>query len=211
MPAPKPTLLFMLKATVAGRVKTRLAAQIGEDKALEAYRALVEHLLTNLAGWQRMEIHFAPSTAGDLMSNWLGEKYAYYPQVDGNLGFRLQVASAAAFERGAEAVILLGGDCPYVDKSIIEAAAGALDNHDVAIGPATDGGYYLLAFKRPAPELFQSINWSTETVFEETRQRILANQLSAKTLPTLEDVDDLDSWLRAEAYLFEVRIQKDDG
>lgn len=198
---PNPTLLFMLKAPVAGQVKTRLAARIGEEKALEAYRALVEHLLTNLASWQRVEIHFAPSTAGDLMSSWLGEKYTCYPQTDGDLGTRLQAASSSAFNRGAEAVILLGGDCPYVDHSIIEAATCALDNHDVAIGPAMDGGYYLLAFKQPAPELFQDINWSTETVFKETRQRILANHLSAKTLPTLEDVDNLDSWLRAEIYL----------
>ena len=88
-----------------------------------------------------------------------------------------------------------------MDHFIIETTADALDNHDVAIGPATDGGYYLLAFKQPVPDLFQGINWSTETVFEETHQRILANQLSVKTLPTLEDVDDLDSWLRAEAFL----------
>ncbi len=201
MPVLKPTILFMLKAPVAGLVKTRLASQIGDEKALAAYRVLVEHLLTSLEDWRRMEIHYAPATAEDLMIGWLGEKYAYYPQVEGDLGVRMHTASSTAFERGAEAVILLGGDCPYVDKSLIEVAADAMDNHDVAIGPATDGGYYLLAIKRPAPELFQGINWSTETVFEETRQRILANQLPAKTLPTLEDVDDLDGWLRAEAFL----------
>ena len=208
MPVLKPTIVFMLKAPVAGQVKTRLASQIGEEKALAAYRALVEHLLTSLEDWRRMEIHYAPSTAEDLMIDWLGEKYTFYPQVEGGLGVRMHSASSAAFERGAEAVILLGGDCPYVDQSLIEAAAGALDNHDVAIGPATDGGYYLLAFKRPAPELFQGVNWSTETVFEETRQRILANQLLAKTLPTLEDVDDLDGWIRAEAFLSESRKSK---
>ena len=210
MPALKSTIVFMLKAPVAGQVKTRLASQIGEEKALAAYRALVEHLLKSLAGWRRMEIHYAPATAEDLMIGWLGKKYAYYPQVEGNLGTRLHAASSGAFDREAEAVVLLGGDCPYVNESLLETASAALTDHDVAIGPATDGGYYLLAIKQPAPELFQGINWSTGSVYEETLQLIRSNRLQAKVLPTLEDVDDLDGWLRAEAFLVKVRSQNDE-
>ena len=198
---PKPRLLFILKAPVVGRVKTRLAEDIGEVRALAAYRAMVEHLFDNLAARWPFEIHYTPTEDEDLMHSWLGPDHLYFPQPEGDLGHRMAKAAQDAFGRGADSVIILGGDCPYVTPDLIRMAAGELEKHEVVIGPAMDGGYYLLGLNRPEPRLFEDIAWSTESVFPVTLERIKEKGLTVKILPTLEDVDDLQSLTRAEAYM----------
>ncbi len=198
---PKPRILFILKAPIVGRVKTRLAEDIGEVRALAAYRAMVEYLFDNLATHWPFEIHYTPTEDEDLMHSWLGPDHPYFPQPDGDLGCRMASAAENAFGRGAEAVILLGGDCPYVTPDLIRMAAGQLEKHEAVIGPAVDGGYYLLGLNRPQPRLFEGIAWSTESVFSATLERIKEVGLTVNILPTLEDVDDLQSLTRAETYM----------
>lgn len=196
----KMKLLYMLKAPIVGIVKTRLAASIGQAEATNAYRRMVDYQLDALQDFDS-EVHYTPAESIEMMRDWLGADRKYYSQAEGDLGDRMLHATQGAFQRGSKAVCLLGGDCPYITKAKLEETTQALEKHDLVIGPAVDGGYYLLALKQHYPPLFQGITWSTETVFEKTLAK--ANQLGLKVhgLETLEDVDDLESWERAKPLL----------
>lgn len=197
-----PTIVLMLKAPVAGKVKTRLAAEIGAVAAVAAYRQLVEHLGAGLPPEWPVEVHFSPREAEREMRGWLGERAAYYAQVPGDLGERLLAAASGAVARGASAVFLIGGDCPGLDDEILRAAAAGLTKHDAVLGPARDGGYYLLGIKLVDHSLFHDIPWSTAEVAAKTRQRLRQVGWSWLELAEQEDVDDRASWDRArERYL----------
>lgn len=201
-----PTVALMLKAPVPGRVKTRLAADIGEEEACLAYRRLVEHQIGQIpVGW-RIEVHVDPPDAGAVMQAWLGSRPVYVPQPEGDLGVRLtaalnQGATAGTGPVGRFPLIFLGGDCPYLDEAALAEAAKSLESHEVVLGPAVDGGYVLIGMNKPHPELFQGIEWSTERVLGQTLERARRAGLSVALLPEREDVDDLASWNRAEEYL----------
>ena len=200
-PSDRATLLFFLKAPLVGRVKTRLAYRIGEVRALAAYRAMVEHLFDHLAPHWSFEIHFTPAEEENLMRSWLGPDQAYYLQVKGDLGARMHAAVGGSFARGSSSVVLLGGDCPYVTDYTIRQVVAQLKKNDVVVGPAADGGYYLLSLNRPHAGLFADIPWSTDAVFSTTLERIKAAGLRVAILDVLEDVDDLSGLARAEAYM----------
>jgi uncharacterized protein len=204
-------IIAMLKAPRAGLVKTRLAREIGADPAAAAYRRLVEHQMASLPPDWRVEIHFAPADAEDEMRRWLGDGRDYYAQVGAHLGERLVCATEGAFARHAGPVIVIGGDCPGLNRAVVCKASSALGSADVAIGPALDGGYYLIGLSRPAPKVFQDIPWSTSEVFAVTINRIGEAGLTHFELPALEDVhfelpaledvDDLPSWIRLQSLL----------
>jgi rSAM/selenodomain-associated transferase 1 len=191
----------MLKAPRIGLVKTRLAREIGAESAAIVYRRLAEHQIACLPRDWALEIHFAPLDAETEMRNWLGAAHSYHPQLGHDLGDRLIHATAAAFARGAGAVIVIGGDCPGLDEALLREAAHSLQSADVVIGPALDGGYYLIGLRRPEPALFAGIPWSTPGVFDATIDRIRQRGLSQVTLPAREDVDDLPSWHRRQSLL----------
>jgi rSAM/selenodomain-associated transferase 1 len=196
MEADRNVACMMLKAPRPGLVKTRLAREVGEPEATRIYRSLVELQMSRLgAGWQ-IEIHHAPSDAEREMRSWLGNGHHYEPQADGDLGERMRAAMIGAFGRGACRVVFLGGDCPYVDGDVLRVALAALDAAEVVLGPATDGGYYLLGMKWPLPSLFEGIDWGTSVVLRQTMERITRDGLRATLLRELEDVDDLPSWER---------------
>lgn len=215
-----PTLVAMLKAPVAGAVKTRLAATVGDARALAIYRQLVARMLRAAPPDWPLAIHFAPARRAALLRRWLAplsprelraappvsavapRKPAaafLIPQVRGHLGTKLAAAFAAEFARGAPAVIAIGGDCPALDCRRLRAAARALAHHDAVLGPATDGGYYLLGLRAPHPELFTGIAWSSPAVLAQTRARLRASCLATHELPPLNDVDDAAAWRRARA------------
>lgn len=195
-----PAILVFLKAPVPGQVKTRLARDLGDEAACEIYRRMVERQLAALpSGWP-VEIHFAPTAARTDFAAWLGPGYVYFPQIEGDLGLRLRFATAAAFERGHPGAILIGGDCPALDASDLKRAAHCLaSGTDVAIGPASDGGYYLLGLRAVAEALlvFEDVPWSTERVAQVTIERVKALGLRLTQLEEKEDVDDLASYRRA--------------
>jgi rSAM/selenodomain-associated transferase 1 len=191
-----PTIALMLKAPVAGQVKTRLAAGVGAAAACQAYRRLVEHQMGRIpAGWT-VRVFFDPPDAGPSMRQWLGPNFVYTPQVQGDLGDRmLAVLSQHAFATGP--LVFVGGDCPYLDVKISEVVARELAQVDVVVIPALDGGYVLIGMRAPHPGLFRDIDWSTERVLEQTLTRARDLGLSVTCLEALEDVDDEASWLRA--------------
>lgn len=192
---------LFLKAPILGAVKTRLAKSLGDEDALGAYRELVEFLLKRIHE-SKVHIHFTPEDVS-LMEEWLGAGYIYHPQRGPGLGERLTHAMELEFKAGCEKLVFLGGDCPYVDQGRLEEAFAALDVSDVVIGPATDGGYYLLAVKQNRPELLQGIHWGTESVCEATLNICEQRGLSVTLLMEESDVDDLESWQAAKAFMSE--------
>lgn len=189
----KAVIVIMLKAPIAGLVKTRLAKSIGQKAALISYKDLVEQLLKNLGNEHPIEIHYTPVGEFNIMKFWLGEDINYFPQCNGDLGDRLKFSVNSTFERGYDSVILLGGDCPYVTTKTINDTINILQSYDAAIGPSVDGGYYLLAIKQLHSTLFEDIDWSTEKVYSQTIAKIVELNLNIKKLGALDDVDNIDS------------------
>ncbi|MEP6664309.1 MAG: TIGR04282 family arsenosugar biosynthesis glycosyltransferase [Verrucomicrobiota bacterium] len=187
-------LVIFVKAPRLGQVKSRLAAGIGESAACAAYKRMVEQLMENLQGLENVEIRFAPDEGEDELRKWLGGKYDFRRQRSGDLGERLHRAFQENFNPGHERVVVIGSDCPYVTKADIESAANSLATHDVVLGPATDGGYWLIGLSEPQPALFEDIPWSTEAVLETTLCRIRSENLSIYRLRTLDDIDVAEDW-----------------
>jgi len=193
-----PTVLLFLKAPRAGFVKTRLAADLGDDIACEIFKSLASQTLANIPSDWPVRIFFTPSDALSEMTAWLGDANTFLPQTEGDLGQRLEVATRETFANGAASVILLGGDCPSITKDHLNEAAQHLANKQAVIGPAADGGYWLLGLPKDAPEVFQNITWSSDSVFSATLNILATLDLAPHQLETLEDVDDIDAWTRAQ-------------
>lgn len=195
--------ILMLKAPRFGQVKTRLAKEIGPEKALAIYRRLVAWQLQQLETLverqpaAQVEICYTPTDAEDEMRAWLGSSYAYAPQSEGDLGDRLQAALTRVLEPGAERVIFLGGDCPFATKELLLQAEAALAEHDVTVAPAKDGGYYLIGLAGHHPAVFHQITWGSERVMEETLTRVDEAGLKLFLLPEARDVDTLADWQAA--------------
>jgi len=196
----KPTILIFLKAPERGKVKTRLARDIGDEAALDAYRWLVERQMAALPDGWPVEVHFTPVEAESSMRGWLGAAAdrSFVPQVDGELGERLQHAVAGAFRGGASGVLLIGGDCADLGAGEFEQARIGLEKSDAVIGPSRDGGYYLLGLATERPEVFGEIAWSTEKVAGQTRERLSAAELTWTELAELRDVDTEQDWRLVE-------------
>ena len=189
-------LVVFLKAPRAGAVKTRLAESLGADAACAAYRQLVEALLNNLAALPKAELCFAPVEAASEIKQWLHPGWTSCPQVGGDLGERMHAAFAEHFESDAQHVVIIGSDCPDVTVTDIEDAWLALEGHDVVLGPALDGGYWLIGLREPQPALFSAMTWSTDRVFGETMRRAREGNLRVATLRELSDVDTVSDWER---------------
>jgi uncharacterized protein len=206
-PAGTDVLLVFLKEPRPGAVKSRLAASIGPDHAAAVYRAMSEELIRRTAPrtdeYERILL-FDPPDAGPRLAEWWPRE-ALAPQADGDLGQRMARAFAAAFAGGARRVALIGTDVPALAFEDVRDALESLDDHDVAIGPATDGGYYLIALKGPRPELFEGIGWSGPEVLAGTLDRASRRDLSVRVLRTIGDVDTIEDlaaeWERVRPWL----------
>lgn len=200
----KKALIIFVRHPELGNVKTRLAAQIGDAGALYVYQELLQHTLqiTRLVHANKAVFYAATIVPDDL---WNEKNYYKFLQTGDDLGSRMQAAFQAVFGDGYEQAVIVGSDCFELDSLIIESAFNQLENHDVVIGPAKDGGYYLLGLKKLRVELFQNKHWSTPSVFEETMTTIRQLQKSVYTLPLLSDVDeekDLPADLREKVSYF---------
>jgi rSAM/selenodomain-associated transferase 1 len=204
-------LAVFVKEPRPGKVKSRLAAILGPEAAAAVYRAIAEEVVRRTApprdAYDRV-IVFDPPEAGDAVGDWLGvEAPVLVPQVSGDIGLRMDQAFGELFARGARRVALVGTDVPALAFEDVREALESLDGHDVAIGPATDGGYYLIALKRPQPELFRGIRWSGPDVVAETLERASRADLGVSVLRTMGDVDTVEDlaaeWPRVRPLLDE--------
>lgn len=189
-------LVVFLKAPRAGAVKTRLAEALGADAACAAYKQLASSLLTKIAPLPRVELCFTPTDAGNEIKPWLRAGWTAVPQSAGDLGERLHAAFAEHFLSDAQHVVIIGSDCPDVTATDIEDAWLALEGHDVVLGPALDGGYWLIGLRAPQPGLFNAMPWSTDRVFGETMRRARELDLRVAMLRELSDVDTVADWER---------------
>jgi uncharacterized protein len=188
------TLLVFVKEPRAGAVKSRLAAGIGPERAAAVYRAIAEEAIRRTApraGEYERRVLFDPPGAGARIAQWLPGLPAS-PQGEGDLGERMARALAEAFGQGARRAALVGTDVPALAREDVLEAFDGLDGHDVVLGPATDGGYYLLALRGPAPDLFRGVPWSTPQVLAATLDRAARLGWSVRVLRTLGDVDTVE-------------------
>jgi rSAM/selenodomain-associated transferase 1 len=196
-----------LKAPRPGAAKTRLVGALGEVAAASLYRlvaeAVLEATVPEEAEYERL-VFFDPPDAAAAVRAWL-PGLRLLPQAEGDLGARMRDAFARAFRRGARRAALVGTDVLGVSRQTVVSALDALDEADVVLGPAQDGGYYLIALRAEQPALFDGIAWSTRTVLATTLARARDGGLSIRQLGPMGDLDTVDDlraeWPRLEAVL----------
>jgi rSAM/selenodomain-associated transferase 1 len=196
MPVPRSRVVVFLRAPRAGSVKTRLAAALGEDAALDVYRDLLAATFAALADQAGVELRHTPDDAGPEIAPMLRAGWAAAPQGGGGLSERLARAVDDAFRSGAGRVLVIGSDCPYLTGGDIGEALDALEESDLVLGPALDGGYWLIGLRRPAPYLFRGVPWSTPDVLAATRRHAEAAGLHVALLRALADIDTPEDWKR---------------
>ncbi|HVY70142.1 MAG TPA: TIGR04282 family arsenosugar biosynthesis glycosyltransferase [Verrucomicrobiae bacterium] len=196
LPADNPAwrLVVFVKAPRTGKVKTRLAATIGDQAACNAYRVLALASLRQLQAFTNGELRFSPDEARGEIEPWRPAGWLARPQGDGDLGGRLARAFDEHFASGAARVVIVGTDCPYLTPADIHSAWLALETHDLVLGPARDGGYWLIGLKQSHTLLLRDISWSTADVLNQTLQQAAKLNLRAQLLRELEDVDDESGW-----------------
>lgn len=182
---PSAALIVFARRPCLGAVKTRLATTLGDEAALHIYRRLLEHTRREAAGVDCDRFLFLTGDGEELL--WDG--FTVLEQSSGHLGIRMSAAFRALFGKGYSRVLVIGSDCPALTYFAIEAAFTALHFHDAVVGPATDGGYYLLGTGGFFPELFTDMVWSTDTVLQETVERLKAHHRTHILLSPLTDVD----------------------
>lgn len=195
------TLIIYSRYPEAGKTKTRMIPALGAEGAAKLQRQMSEHTLNTVRQLQQkrsinIEVHFAGGNE-QLMSAWLGEDISYITQVDGDLGDKMNSSFDRAFNKGTKKVVTIGIDCPDIDANILNDAFDSLQQNDLVLGVAEDGGYYLIGLNKTIPKLFENIDWGTDRVLNQTKA--IANKLDLKTkyLATLSDVDrpeDLSIW-----------------
>ena len=198
MKNPEPLIQIFCKAPVLGKVKTRLIQKLGRRGALDLYLQMFERLIAELsASGFNTELWISPDK-----DHAFFEPYAFarFQQAGPHLGVRMSTALRDGLNRH-ESVILVGTDLPLIDRSYIEQAVGALQTHDVVLGPAEDGGYGLVGVKAETPDMFSDIDWGTERVLSQTCARLNRDGLDFGLLPLIWDVDRPDDLPRYQAWL----------
>ncbi|MGH7601447.1 MAG: TIGR04282 family arsenosugar biosynthesis glycosyltransferase [bacterium] len=218
-------LLIFVKHPEPGKVKTRLASAIGAELAAQLYS---EFIRATFSFAQQIEaaarfVTFTPAEKEQALREHFPGPFQWFAQIDSaDLGARIQHAIRRVQQAGYSHVLTIGTDSPSLPTKYLDQAAAALETHDLVLGPATDGGYYLIGLKSaPPPELFTGIDWSTERVLHQTLQRAEQLRMSVHLLPSWYDVDDLitlrrfcnenklppDLWQKRQAILWIFKIK----
>ncbi len=186
----KELLILFVKNLIPGTVKTRLAEEIGIDGALDVYQFLVEctYEQTQNLSCDKVVYYSEYVELGDIFES---EDYQQKIQKGADLAERMTDAFETAFKDGYERVVIIGSDCFDLKDSHIEDAFFALDENDMVVGPAKDGGYYLLGMKKMHPSLFANKTYSHKKVLNELLNEIAQKDLTFELLPELSDIDTL--------------------
>ncbi|MBD0254211.1 MAG: TIGR04282 family arsenosugar biosynthesis glycosyltransferase [Cytophagales bacterium] len=182
-------LLVFVKNPVRGRVKTRLARTIGDEKALWVYEKLLAHTRRAARGVvaQRWVCYADFVPAADA---WLEGGFAPHRQAGETLGDRMHEAFRQGFAAGYRPILIIGSDCPAISPALLEEAFRQLESFPVVLGPAADGGYYLLGMNHLVESLFRDKPWSTPAVLAETVADLQRAHIPYALLPVLSDVDE---------------------
>jgi rSAM/selenodomain-associated transferase 1 len=206
MATPRRLLIVFLKFPEPGRVKTRLAAGVGAGAAAAIYRRLAALTFEAVRSWagrrgRAVWVAFDPADREQDVRAWVDlllpaprPAVTLRPQGGGDLGARLERQFSAAYSAHYQFVVAIGTDCPDLAPAVLDDALARLDRADVVLGPAADGGYYLLGLKRPAPDLFRHIPWSSAHTLQATLLAAATAGLTVDLLPQLADVDTESDW-----------------
>lgn len=190
-----------------GKVKTRLAASIGNQAASDVYCAILNHLIAALnSAADRRLIAYSPIDKANEFSNF--PQWQHTPQSDGPLGERMANYFIDTFANDADRVVLIGSDCPNITPEIITQAFESLERADVVLGPTFDGGYYLVGMSGKFHDIFSDITYSTESVLEETLALAKRNNISCHCLDRLNDIDEIDD---LNQYIQQLRDNQSSG
>ena len=200
-------LIIFIKNPVLGKVKTRLAATIGNVKAFEVYKKLLAHTqkITLLIDADKF-LFYADFLKRE--DEWANDWFIKNLQKGSDLGERMYHAFEYTFLNKYQKVIIIGSDCIDLSASVIEDAYMLLDNTDVVIGPAKDGGYYLLGMKSLHQCLFKNVSWSTSQVLKQTLSICRSQHLNYSLLPTLTDIDVENDLSYEQKKLFKLKKGK---
>ncbi len=188
-------ILLFIRVPVRGKIKSRLALAIGNDAALELYKNFVLDIIDTIehSGYP-FRIFFHPHDSGVPLTSWLGHHHHYMPQGGNDLGQNMERAFGQIFTEGFTSAVLLGSDIPDLTPVVLHEAIESLRSNDVVMGPAADGGYYLIGCNRDTflPNIFHGIAWGTNTVFAETLSIVKRASLRVHLVPEWQDVDTQD-------------------
>lgn len=182
-----------------GQVKTRLAQHIGPQSAVSLSAAFLDDLTLEFRSvGERRILGFSPADSVNYFEPFARFGYDLWPQPEGDLGARLNAFFDEALQDQNDKAVLIGSDSPTIPIEYVELAFSRLEEFDCVLGPATDGGYYLIGLRRNAPELFENVIWSGSSVLSQTVQKIATTDLSLALLPPWYDIDDVDDlWMLA--------------
>jgi uncharacterized protein len=186
-------LIVFTRYPSQGKTKTRLIPVLGSVGAANLHRLMAGRTIARALSLQNsrqlsVEIHHTGGSQQQ-MQDWLGTELIYQNQIDGDLGERMTAAFQKSFDSGVDKAAIIGTDCPDLKAEILAQAFDELSECDLVLGPAKDGGYYLIGLRRAIPELFRGINWGTSEVFACTRAIAQNSGLTIAVLPTLADID----------------------
>lgn len=187
-------IIIFIKNIEKGKVKTRLAATVGDDQALKIYEALLGHTQKVVRAVDAERFLFYSSFVED-EDEWSSDFFHKKVQSQGDLGSRMSDAFQEVLEKKEKAIIL-GSDCASLTPEIVKMALDKLDEYPFVIGPTFDGGYYLLGMNSFEPSVFENIEWSTETVFPKTLLRMASLEKRCFFLPQLSDIDYEEDWVK---------------
>ena len=196
----KRVVLIFAKNLIHGAVKTRLAETIGNDRAFSVYKELLQHTKEIIKNIIADKIVFYSNNVEE-KDIWNDKIFKKQLQSGNDLGERMQKAFDHAFDKGYEEVLIIGTDCFELTTSIINDAFSNLINNDIVIGPAKDGGYYLLGMKKLHGEMFQNIIWSTSLVLQQTLSVCIKQNLSYQLLQCLSDIDNEEDLVKTKSAL----------
>jgi rSAM/selenodomain-associated transferase 1 len=208
--AAQAALIIFAKAPIPGQVKTRLCPPLTGDEAATLHGSMVLDVLERTrpstgsgpraqprgaSGWDRF-LACAPS-AQHVFFRIMEERYqvSLFSQAGDDLGVRMHDAFRTVFELGYHKAVLIGTDVPSLSSRLVAQALASLSTHDVVLGPALDGGYYLIGLTHPQPDLFAGLPWSSDRVCALTQEKARALQLSLELLPPQRDLDTVEDVL----------------
>lgn len=199
-------LILFTRFPQPGSAKTRLIPLLGEQGAARLQRRMTEYMFAlarEIREKRDVEVQVHYSGGHDTeVRHWVPAEFRLRPQCKGDLGKRLQSATNTAFAEGWGKIVVIGADCPYLTAEIMAEAFHQLQHADVVIGPALDGGYYLIGLRQQANCLWENVSWGTETVLRETSAHAINSGLSLAYLTPLADIDrpeDLTDLLQSAA------------
>ena len=207
------TLAIYTRYPVPGKSKTRLIPALGSERAAQLHHALATHTLETARAFRAttpsvsLEVHHTcPDNAPDnapnnaTMAEWLGPDLAYFRQCDGDLGVRMRHTFAETAQRRSSKTVIIGTDAPSLRVDDLRTAFALLDSCQVVLGPALDGGYYLIGLNRPTVGIFSDISWGSHHVLRQTEARLLSEGCTYARMRCQFDIDRPVDLARLRAY-----------